>query len=89
MVQVERDLLGTHVRHRRLERLSLGLTGDETFDIAIDDNLQPRQDVIVTVTDGEGNSRQITMTCRIDTPVEVDYYRNGGILQTVLRNFLK
>jgi aconitate hydratase len=68
---------------------TLGLTGQETFDIAIDDNLQPRQDVIVTVTDAGGNSRQITMTCRIDTPVEVDYYRNGGILQTVLRNFLK
>ena len=68
---------------------TLGLTGQETFDIAIDDNLQPRQDVIVTVTDAGGKSRQITMTCRIDTPVEVDYYRNGGILQTVLRNFLK
>ena len=68
---------------------TLGLTGQEAFDIAIDDNLQPRQDVTVTVTDAGGKSRQITMTCRIDTPVEVDYYRNGGILQTVLRNFLK
>jgi aconitate hydratase len=66
-----------------------GLTGDETFDIAIDDNLQPRQDVIVTVTDAAGNRREIVTICRIDTPVEVDYFRNGGILQTVLRSFLK
>ena len=68
---------------------TLGLTGQETFSIDIDDNLQPRQDVSVTVTDADGKTRQIAMTCRIDTPVEVDYYRNGGILQTVLRNFLK
>ena len=68
---------------------SLGLIGNETYTIHIDDNLQPRQDVQVEVTDAEGNTRTITMTCRIDTPVEVDYYRNGGILQTVLRNFLK
>ncbi|HHJ06073.1 MAG TPA: aconitate hydratase AcnA [Anaerolineae bacterium] len=67
---------------------SLGLTGQESYSIAIDDNLQPRQDVDVTIVDADGNQRVITMTCRIDTPVEVDYYRNGGILQTVLRNFL-
>ena len=41
------------------------------------------------VTDATGNTRIISMICRVDTPVEVDYYRNGGILQTVLRNFLK
>ncbi|GAB4457217.1 MAG: aconitate hydratase AcnA [Anaerolineae bacterium] len=68
---------------------SLGLTGQEIYDIDIDDSLQPGQDVTVTVTDADGNSRTITAVCRIDTPVEVDYYRNGGILQTVLRNFLK
>jgi aconitate hydratase len=68
---------------------SLGLTGQESYDIDIDDSLQPGQDVTVTVTDADGNSRTITAVCRIDTPVEVDYYRNGGILQTVLRNFLK
>jgi len=67
---------------------SLGLTGEESYSIAIDDKLQPRQDVEVTVTNAEGNQRVITMLCRVDTPVEVDYYRNGGILQTVLRNFL-
>ncbi len=68
---------------------SLGLTGQETFTIEIDDNLQALQDVNVKVTDSSGDSRTISMTCRIDTPVEVDYYRNGGILHTVLRNFLK
>ncbi len=68
---------------------SLGLTGHETYSIAIDDNLTPRQEVVVTVTDADGNSRRITTICRIDIPVEVEYYRNGGILQTVLRNFLR
>jgi aconitate hydratase len=68
---------------------SLGLTGHESYSIRIDDTLQPRQEVQVDVTDGEGNTRTITTLCRVDTPVEVDYYRNGGILQTVLRNFLK
>ena len=41
------------------------------------------------LTDTEGNKREIIVTCRIDTPVEIDYYRNGGILQTVLRQLLK
>ena len=40
------------------------------------------------VTDDDGNERSITTRCRLDTPVEVDYYRNGGILHTVLRNML-
>jgi len=68
---------------------SLGLTGQESYTIRVDDSLQPRQEVQVDVTDGDGQTRTITTVCRIDTPVEVDYYRNGGILQTVLRNFLK
>jgi aconitate hydratase len=68
---------------------SLGLTGQEHYTIHVDDNLQPRQEIKVDVTDAEGNTRTITTLCRVDTPVEVEYYRNGGILQTVLRNFLK
>jgi aconitate hydratase len=68
---------------------SLGLTGHETFTIHVDDDLQPLQDLRVDVTDEGGNTRTIIMICRVDTPVEVDYYRNGGILQTVLRGFLK
>jgi len=45
--------------------------------------------VTVTATAPDGMKTTFIATCRIDTPVEVDYYRNGGILQTVLRNFLK
>ncbi|MGD0389785.1 MAG: aconitate hydratase [Tepidisphaeraceae bacterium] len=64
-------------------RASLGLTGDETFEIVIDDKLQPKQDVTV-----KAGGKTFICTCRIDTPVEVEYYRNGGILQTVLRKML-
>ena len=68
---------------------TMGLSGHETYTIHIDDDLEPLQDVRVDVTEAGGNKRTIIMTCRVDTPVEVDYYRNGGILQTVLRGFLK
>ena len=69
---------------------SLGLTGREVYDITgLSDDLQPLQDVTVTATDEDGNVRSFSATVRIDTPVEIDYYRNGGILHTVLRNFLK
>jgi aconitate hydratase len=64
---------------------SLGLTGTETFAFEIDDKLQPLQDVTVRVTSEDGKSRTFAARCRIDTPVEVVYYRNGGILHTVLR----
>jgi aconitate hydratase len=70
-------------------RSSLGLTGMGTFDIEIDDDLKPMQDVKVTVSSREGAPVAFTCTCRIDTPVEIEYYRNGGILHTVLRNMLK
>ncbi len=69
---------------------SLGLTGREVYDITgLGDDLQPLQDVTVTATDEDGNVRSFSATVRIDTPVEIDYYRNGGILHTVLRGFLK
>jgi aconitate hydratase len=68
---------------------SLGLTGLETFDIVIDNDLKPRQDITVRVTSPDGERREIVMWCRIDTPVEIDYYRNGGILQFVLRQLLR
>ncbi|MBC8255190.1 MAG: aconitate hydratase AcnA, partial [Ardenticatenia bacterium] len=66
----------------------LGLTGTETYAIHIDDRLQPCQEMPVDVTGAGGKTRTITITCRLDTPVEVDYYRNGGILQAMLRNSL-
>jgi len=68
---------------------SLGLDGTETFSVAIDDDLAPRQDVKVTATKADGTVVEFTTTCRVDTPVEVDYYRNGGILHTVLRRMAK
>ncbi len=69
---------------------SLGLTGREVFDIeGIGDDLRPLQDATVTATAEDGAVTTFTATVRIDTPVEIDYYRNGGILHTVLRNFLK
>ncbi|MEQ8837998.1 MAG: aconitate hydratase, partial [Lacipirellulaceae bacterium] len=68
---------------------SLGLTGEETFDIPeLDDSLEPRQQLTVRATSADGTSREFVTQVRIDTPVELDYYRNGGILQTVLRKLL-
>ena len=67
---------------------SLGINGDETFDFILPADLKPRQDVTVRVTGQDGQSREIVVQCRIDTPVEIDYYKNGGILQTVLRGIL-
>ncbi|MCB9556503.1 MAG: aconitate hydratase AcnA [Deltaproteobacteria bacterium] len=64
---------------------SLGLVGDEVYEIVIDDQLEPRQQVTVKVSDKSGKTRTFQTLCRIDTPIEVDYYRNGGILHTVLR----
>jgi aconitate hydratase len=67
-------------------RNSYGVTGEEIVDIELDDTLEPGQDVTVRVTDPEtGDSREFDVLCRIDTPVEVDYYRHGGVLQMVLR----
>ena len=67
----------------------LGLTGKETFDIpGLDDSLQPRSTVEVVATSDDGKETRFAANVRIDTPVEMDYYRNGGILQTVLRNLL-
>jgi len=66
-------------------RDTLGLTGEETFDIAVDDGLQPLQDVQVTARKADGTALSFAVSCRIDTPIEVVYYRGGGILHTVLR----
>ena len=67
---------------------SLGLSGRETFDIPVHDEVQPLDSLTVTATDEGGKVTRFEVTVRLDTPVEVDYYRNGGILHTVLRNFL-
>jgi aconitate hydratase len=71
-------------------RQSLGLTGEETFDISgIADGITPGMDVACRIRRPDGNSQEIALLCRIDTADEVEYYRNGGILQYVLRNLMK
>ncbi len=71
-------------------RESLALTGEETFDvIGIDNNLKPRQEITVRAISPDGGMKEFKTICRIDTPVEVDYYRNGGILHNVLRKLAK
>jgi aconitate hydratase len=64
---------------------SLGLDGTETYDIRVDDSLQPRQVVPVTATRGDGSTIEFQTVARVDTPIEVEYLRNGGILHYVLR----
>ena len=67
-------------------RESLGLTGRETYSIGgIADGLAPKEMLIVTATSDDGKTTTFPATCRIDTPVELDYYKHGGILQYVLR----
>ena len=67
----------------------VGLDGKETFDIPdLCDKLQPRSTVKVVATKDNGDKIEFEASVRVDTPVEMDYYRNGGILQTVLRNLL-
>ncbi len=71
------------------DREHLGLDGTETFDISLDDSLKPRQAVEVTATKPDGTPIRFTTACRIDIAVEVEYYRNGGILHKVLRDLAK
>ena len=68
---------------------TLGLSGREEFTIHVDNDVKPRQDIRVDWRDAEtGGSGSFTVTCRLDTPVEIHYQRNGGILHTVLRTLL-
>jgi aconitate hydratase len=64
---------------------ALGLDGTETFTIPIGDDVQPLQMIEVTATRTDGTTMTFSAQVRLDTPVEVEYYRNGGILHTVLR----
>jgi aconitate hydratase len=68
---------------------SLGLTGEETYEIkGIDDSLKPLSTLTVVATSNDGKKQEFPCRLRIDTPVELEYYRHGGILQTVLRKLL-
>ncbi len=69
---------------------TLGLKGTETFSIAgIADGLAPAKKLTVTAKSDDGSTKTFTVTCRIDTPNELDYYKHGGILQYVLRQLAK
>ncbi len=68
---------------------SLGLTGEESFDIQVDESLEPNSAVPVVATDKDGKETKFDAIVRFDSEVEMDYYRNGGILQMVLRERLK
>jgi len=68
---------------------ALNLTGEESFDIVgIAGNLKPQQDVLLTIRRKDGSTEQVPLLLRIDTPIEVDYYRHGGILPYVLRELV-
>jgi aconitate hydratase len=66
--------------------MTLGFTGQEVFDIDIPQDIKPRQQLLVRVQRPDRSVLEFLVTARLDTPIDVDYYRNGGILQTVLGN---
>ncbi|WP_347554603.1 aconitate hydratase AcnA [Robbsia sp. KACC 23696] len=68
---------------------SLNITGDETYDIEdLGDDFKPQQEVTLVIHRGEGKTDRVKLLLRIDTPIEVDYYKHGGILPFVLRQLL-
>ncbi|MES2538008.1 MAG: aconitate hydratase AcnA [Pseudomonadota bacterium] len=68
---------------------TLGIRGDETFDLkGIEDDIKPQQLVTLVINRSNGESQNVTVLLRIDTPIEVDYYKHGGILPFVLRQLL-
>ena len=67
---------------------SLGITGQEQFDIVLAERIQPQQAATLVIHGADGQRREARLTLRIDTPIEVDYYAHGGILPFVLRQLL-
>ncbi|HSS45341.1 MAG TPA: aconitate hydratase, partial [Thermoanaerobaculia bacterium] len=73
----------------RTNAKTLGLTGTETFDItSLEQGLKPRQQVTLIIHRANGKEERVPVLVRIDTPIEVDYYRHGGILPYVLRQLV-
>ena len=70
-------------------RKSLGLTGDETVSIRGLDSVEPLQELPCTITMADGTVKEISLKCRIDTAIEVEYIEHGGVLHYVLRNLAK
>jgi len=67
---------------------SLGITGNELFDIELAREIRPQQDATLVITAADGKRRSVPLTLRIDTAIEVDYFKHGGILPFVLRQLL-
>ena len=67
---------------------SLGLTGTETLDVLLAADVKPLSDAQLVIHGADGGTRTVPVTLRIDTPIEVDYYKHGGILPFVLRQLL-
>jgi len=67
---------------------SLGLVGDEVVDVVLGEQIRPQDDAKLVITAADGRRREVAVTLRIDTAIEVDYYRHGGILPFVLRQLL-
>jgi aconitate hydratase len=67
---------------------SLGIRGDETIDVRLGAEIKPQSDATLVITKPDGTRREVTVTLRIDTAIEVDYYKHGGILPFVLRQLL-
>ncbi|HQU44859.1 MAG TPA: aconitate hydratase, partial [Pirellulales bacterium] len=68
---------------------SLGLTGEEAYDIDLGDELSPLDRLAVRATAEDGSRREFTAIVRIESPIEIDYYRHGGILPAMLRHMLE
>jgi aconitate hydratase len=66
---------------------SLGIDGTETFDLTGLENgaVRPRQDVTLRINRADGSTQEVIVSLRIDTPIELEYYKGGGILPYVLR----
>jgi aconitate hydratase len=70
-----------------MTRKTLNLTGHESFDVeGIESGLRPGMDIAMTIHRRDGTSEKVTLTCRIDTAEEIEYFKNGGVLHYVLRN---
>jgi aconitate hydratase len=67
---------------------SLGLKGDETIDVLLPAELHPQQEVTLSISYSNGTKKEIKVKSRIDTAIEVDYYKHGGILPFVLRELI-
>jgi aconitate hydratase len=69
---------------------SLKLDGTETYDlVGLSSALKPQQDLTLRITRADGKIETVPVTCRIDTPIEIEYYQHGGILPYVLRQLLQ